>query len=528
MGDETKLTFKSEEERQLALVEIPDEPPQGVDIEEWQQEQEQKVSEILEASISEETASEKVPETKPEGPPVTEKKIKTSDDEDYVDFSEIGKVKRSELPEILRSYENGKEIIKQAAHARRYANDAEDKIRSYQEQIEKLKATANNVSDLQKQLDELKKASDTARSSADHKPMGTRQRSDLNDKLDSINSTIQKLKDYGGEDAEALQTAISTTVDAFKDTIGELDVVKSEFSRYRQDSEKNYKELRASINKVSETTQQSEERRKIESEQKRAETGLAELQRAHPELETSKPLYSDDHNDVETSIVNMAKKVWGNNLYKTTPTGHAVVDFSKVNKLVSGISQNDPELLRICESEGVLLGNHGLTKKDVRNYGILMNVYWGQRGERIDERTGTTVDITDWRGNKVTHPDYESAFLYMKEKSGLSKAEKELEIINAEKRGQENLNESLKARDTSLPTLNPTGLPPEGATMSEDMALEVIGEKEGGMTVDEEAMERLLRVGDKRGWVMFDSLNQAHAALGMPLVKKEPQWVPAT
>ena len=50
------LVFASEEERQNALVEIPDEPPPGVDIEKWQEEQDEKVRKIVEATISEEAA----------------------------------------------------------------------------------------------------------------------------------------------------------------------------------------------------------------------------------------------------------------------------------------------------------------------------------------------------------------------------------------------------------------------------------------------------------------------------------------
>lgn len=521
MGNETSLTFKSEDDRQLALVEIPDEPPQGVDIEEWQREQDEKVKEILNAPISEEAASDTVPKTENEDPPATGNEEEPSgkvEDDDYVDFTEIGKIKRSELPEILRSYENGKEILKQAAHARRYANQAEDKIRSYEQQIEELKSTAQNVPDLQKQLNELKKASDTARTAADQKPMGTRQRSTLNNKLDTINSTIQKLKDYGGEDVDALQSAISTTVDAFKETMGELDGVRNEFSRYRQDSENKYNELRASINKVSETSKQAEERRKFEVEQKKAERSLAELQSKYPELKTTKPLYADDRNDVESSIVKMARRVYG----------REPRSFDEVNRMVGSFNTKDPELMRICASEGISPADFGLNERDIRNYGILMNVYWQQRGERIDPHSGKRVPVTDFRGQKVTYPDFEATFSHIKDSSGLSQAEKELEIINAEKQGQENLNESLKKRDTSSPTLDPTGAPPEGATMSEDMALEVIGEKVGRMTVDEELMERLLRIGDKRGWAMFESLKQAHEALGMPIPDQEQHWVPVT
>jgi hypothetical protein len=514
------LVFTSEEERQKALIDIPDEPPPGVDIEEWQKEQDEKVRKIVEASISEEAAPKTEPKTDeghPSAKPEQEDKTKqpVEEEDEYVDFSALGKMKKSELPENLRNYRSPQEILKQAAHARRYANSAEDKIRHYEETIAELQSTAGKVPDLQKQLDELKKATEDAKKSVEQKPfISSGKRAEFNTKLDEINARIEKLKDYGGEDVDALQSVMSGTVDVFKDTLAELDSVKDEFTNYRKTAESRYVNLEKSIKSVSEMTQRAEEKRKLEFEQKTAERNLEELQSKFPDLKTTKPLYADDRNDLESAIVRMTERVYG----------RKPKNFDEINRFVSAFNAKDTELLRICESEGINPGDYGINKDDIRNYGILMNVYWRQRGERIDPLTGSRIPVTDWRGQKVTFPDFASTFQHMKESEGITTAEKELAIIEAEKKGQQNLDASLKKRDTSPPTLEPTGLPPEGQGLTENQALEIIGERKGRMTVDEEKMERLLRIGDKRGWDMFKALQAAHETLGMPIPQPEPYW----
>lgn len=520
MADDQKLTFKSEEERDNALAELPDEPPKGANIEEWQREQELKEEEIRNAPISEETASEVTPKEPTEEPTVTQKEEKqpvepVESEVDYIDFTQLGKVKRSELDESVRNYKSAPEILKQAAHARRYANNAEQKLHAYEERIAELENTAKTVPELQKELQELRAASKEVKSTIESKPMSTKKRSELSSRLDTINEQISKLNNYEGDEFEPLQKAISSTVGALEETLGELDSVKTEFNNYRKDAESRYKNLENSIKSVSETTQQAEARRKAKQETDDALKGLTELQRNHPELKTSKPLaYADNDDDVEAAIYRMTARIYGRK-----PQG-----FDEVNRVVSAYNTKDGELMRICEQEGINPADFGINDTDIRNYGILMNVYWNQRGETIDPRSGKRVPVTDFRGKQITFPDFEASFKNMKDSGGLTQLENEMKIIEAEKKGQQSLNESLNRRDTSAPTLSPTGAPPEGQDMSEDQALEILGEKPGRMTVDEEIMERLLRNGDKRGWDMFKALQKACETLGLPVPDVEDHW----
>lgn len=514
------LTFKSEEERSEALATLPDEPPPGADVEAWQQEQSAKEREILEATI-EATATELDPKPSEVIPPVEENSSEetvvplTESEDEYVDFSVLGKVKRSELPEGVQQYKSPQEILEQAAHARLYANRTESKLHDYEQQISELKSATAGVPELKKQLDALTKAStDTRQAISDTPKLSRKGREDLNGKLDTINTRIAQLQDYGGEDTEALQAAISGTVDIFKGTFEELDTVQTEFASYRETSETRYKALEDRIAEVANLTTTANKKRNDEIEQKTAESNLVNLQNDFPELGTSRPLYSEDRKDVESAIVALATKVYG----------RKPKNFAEVNRLVGAYNSKDAQLLQLCKTEGVTPADYGINDRDVRNYAICMDVFWRQRGERVDSQTGNRVPVTDWRGQKVTFPDFKSTFQHMKDSGGITQAEQELNIINAEKNGQDSLNQSLSRRDNSTPTLAPTGAPPEGQSMSEDMAQEIIGEKPGRMTVDEERMERLLRMGDKLGWEMFGALQRAHATLKLDVPQPEDHW----
>jgi hypothetical protein len=124
----------------------------------------------------------------------------------------------------------------------------------------------------------------------------------------------------------------------------------------------------------------------------------------------------------------------------------------------------------------------------------------------------------------VTHPDYQTTFDYLKKRNGLTQAEQELAVLEAEKKGQESLNSSLAKRDASMLTLEPTGVPDGGADISEEMAREILGDIFSKRTIDEEKMEYLLRDGNPKGWEMFKWWQKAHEKLGMPIPEPEDHW----
>lgn len=514
MNEQETLVFETEEARETALNAIPDEPPQGANVSDWTVEQEQREQEILNAPLkgSEEAAAEPPPTVTPVEPPAEEELRQVSADEDEVDFSVLGKVKKSDLPEDLRNYPSPQEMLKQAAHARRYANKAEEKLHEAEARVAELEETARTVPELRKQLLELEKVSHSASRAIEAKPsISSGEKAELQERLKSIYKKIEGLKETEFSDAEALQGVFKDTVATLSDTLGEF---KSELAKQRDLSEERYKTLESSVKNVSDETLKERQERKQKVEQKEAERGLSDLQGTHPELKTSKPLYSDDRQDVESAIVRFANRVYGRKLQS----------FDEVNRLVSAYNAQDKEVQRVCQEEGISPADFGITDKDVLNYGILMNIYWQQRGERINTQSGKREPVMDFRGKSVTHPDFEATFKYMKDHGGITQLEQEAAVIGAEKTGQSKLEASLNKRDTSPPTLGPTGAPVAGQAMSDEQAAEVVGINDGRLTIDQEKMEMLLRRGNQKGWDMWDALIKAHEVLKLELPKPEGHW----
>ena len=511
--EDTKLAFASVEDRDQAYLSLPDEPPPGVDVEVWQEEQDRKAQAILAAEITGDRPSPTEKE-----PLVEDKKVvspvetTSGDSDDIVDFTVLGKMKRSDLPENLRNYSNPHEILKQADHARKFANSVDDKIHRYENRIAELEKLSNDVPSLKKQLEDMQSVLETTKSKLSSSTSHDQKtKISIDNRLKDINAKLSVLKEYGSDEAEALHLAVSSMADTFNDTFSELNSVRSEVI-----SGKNrIRELESRIDQVASMADKAEQRRKSDNEQAKAEQALFDLQQNNPELKTSLPLYSKDRKDLETAIVRMTQKV----------LGRTIKSFDDVNRFVGAFNMKDPSLINLCTREGISPADYGINDTDIRNYGILMDVHWRQQGERIDPITGKLVKVTDFRGNKVTFPDYQSAFQNLKDNIGLSQAERELAVIEAEKKGQSSLEVSLHRRDASSKVIEPTGIPPEGSGMSEDEALEVIGYNISNKTIDEEKMELLLRAGDKRGWAMFRTLQKAHETLKMPIPKEEAHWL---
>jgi len=517
MGEaQQSLVFENEEAREAALNQIPDEPPQGANVENWTAEQEAREREILEAPIkgSDEAAPETQPPVETEEPPAKEEPTQVAVEEDEVDFAALGKVKKSDLPEDLQGYKSPQEMIKQAAHARRYANKSEEKLREAEARIAELENTAKTVPDLQKKLEELEKATKSVTKDIEAKPsISSGQRAQLHERLKAINEKVANLKEDDFSDG-SFQGLFKETVSTLGDTLGELDAVKRKLAEHEASVDKRYSQLESGVKTVTQKNEEAERQRKTEREQKEAEKGLAELQSKFKDLQTSKPLYADNRNDVESAVVKFASRVYGRRLNS----------FDDVNRLVGLYNAEDAEVKKICQEEGISPADFGLTDKDVRNYGILMNVYWQQRGQQINPSTGKLEPVLDFRGQKVTHPDFETTLKYMKDRGGISQLEIEDAIVNAEKKGQSKLESSLNRRDTSPPVLGPTGTPSDGQGMSKDQAYEILGEKEGRLTVDEEKMELLLRKGSQKGWDMWNALVKAHEVLEIEPPRPETYW----
>lgn len=513
--EDTKLVFKSEEEKNAAFDALPDEPPLDVDIEGWQKEQDIKSEAILSAEVvpgTDTSASVEKFTEKSSEEELTSPAAESITDEEVIDFTVLGKVKRSELPENLRKYPNPHEILKQADHARRFANGAEDKIQQYEKRIAELEEISETVPGLKKQLEEMQSTLARAKQEVQNSPSNTQiSRQNISNKLRDINSKLANLKEYGGEETEVVHSTISDVVGTLNSTFDELDKVRAE----RRNDTDRIKKLEERIESVAHRSFKNDADRIAKEEQTKAERALMDLQRDNSELRTSLPLYSDDGKDVESAVVKLTSKIFGRQLRS----------FDEVNRVVGAFNAKDADLKAICDREGISPADYGINEMDIRNYGILMEVYWRQRGERIDPSSGKRIPVTDFRNQKVVFPNYQSAFDHLKNTSGLTQAERELEVTEAEKQGQNSLERSLRQRDTASKVIEPGGVPLGGSGMSEEEALEIIGANSSHRTIDEEKMELLLRDGKASGWEMFKKYQTAHEVLKMPVPKTEEHWL---
>ena len=528
MAEEAKreeMLFENEEAREAALAALPDEPPTDVrDVDAWTREQEEQEQKILNAQVkvldSEEAVSEEQPPVSTEKPPEPEKKVETADD--FVDFTSLGKLKREELDEDLRNYKSPQEMLKQAAHARRYANKAQTQLEEAQARVAELEQTAASVPELQKKITELQATTQAAAKSIETKPsLSSSEKVQFQSKLKGITAQLESMKEFDSEDMDKFRGAFGETVSTLGETLNELNGVKSEFATYRQQTEQKFQALDGKVGEYATKTDRSIADQKRRKEEEDAVNSLLVLQGKRKELATTKPLYSDDRNDVETAIARMASRFYGRPLRGT------VEDWSDINRMVSAFNVQDKQVERIMQEEGINVADFGISEKDLLNYAILMNVDAYQRGERIDSQTGKRTPYKDFRGKQVRFPDAEAAYKHMLDKEGIPQLEQEQAVIEAEKRGQTKLEASLSKRDTDPAVLGNEGggSPDIGEELSEAQAREIIGEEEGRMTIDEEKMEKHLRNGHENGWKMFSMWKLAHKRLGLEEPAIEPQWI---
>lgn len=520
-----QMTFESEQARQSALAELPDSPPVGTkDVQAWEREMEEKEALIEKAEIkakSEQQASkpQEQPTAKEEPVAPPPKEPETLPDEEIVI-----KVKRSELPEELRSYKDGVQIVKQFAHARGNINRVSARLQETEEELQAAKSRAEKVDAMQKQLDELQKASASAGKIVDRQPESV-EKGKIQDRIAHLNKSIEELS-KGDEldlaDSKKLRDTLNGMVGVLNEAVTSVSQTEQKFASYRNDVESRYQTLESEIK----TNRAASERQKLEKESMAAIESLVELQSKVPELQTTRPMITPNgRGSVEEAVVQFAEAIHGSKIPKTNSEQF----WATVNRYVNMYNRQDPELVGICQKDGVFPANFGISESDVLNYATLINVDAIQRGERIDPTTGRREILTDFRGKQITFPDSVSAYKYMVDKMGITDKERQKQLIEAEKKGQRALEASLQKRDVSDSLIGPEGIGSKdnmGQDITKELAMEVVGDIAGPNTVDEEKMASLILQGKSAGWQMFDRLNQANKRLGIPLDEPDPQWPP--
>jgi hypothetical protein len=529
--EQQELTFETEEARKTALAEIPETPPKDVDdVEGWIREQEEKTEQIEKASIKPKSEGEPTPTPTPPPPPKEEEKPVEAPPQPEDDEVVI-KVKRSELPEELQKYKDGDQMVKQFGHARANINRVSDKLEQTEKELQEAREKVAKAAELEKRLGELEAATKATEKAVEAAPAGPK-KTEFEGRLAALNEHIAALS---GEDLDTdhmgkVKDALGVMTELTKDVVSSLSNTEQRFAGYRQESEQAIKSLKTEIDGYRQTTTAEQKRREEERQVEAAREALMELQ-SDPEfkgdLQTSKPLFGNNGDNVETAVLKFCEQIHGEPYMGQRPGSSEM--WNSVNHMVNMFNRQDPKMVEYCQKNGLYPANFGITDKDVLNYAMFVNVDAYQRGEQIDPATGKLGALKDFRGRKVTFPNAKAAYKYMLDEGGVTQKRREEELIAAEKKGQTALEGSLAKRDTSGALIGPegTGSPDNvGQELSKEVALEIIGETRGARTIDEERMEILILSRDPKGWAMFDDLNKANRRLGIPEEPIESDWPP--
>lgn len=512
MADEAKITFASEEERRAALKAIPEFPPQGTtDIDKWQADVEVQQAGIFSAPIVAKSTETPVrpPAAAVQQPTPQAPAAAAPVEDDVIQIS----VKRTDLPEELRKYKDGSQIVEQFGHARRYANQTEEKFRAASDELTVLRGKAQKADELEKAVTELTRARDELQTRADVARQTPIQKAETQAHIDSLSKTLEDIKDLGEDDlvpAKVMRATLSAAVSEISNTTKSLGDVQSEFKTYKEQTKRDMESLRT---EVTSRFKKDEEREALKKNQERvrlAVKGLMDLQTAHKELATSKPLFDPSGNDdVEKSVFAMCNRL-----------ADKPVDIPTANRIINAYMRGDSEVKAVMMGKGMTAQDFGITDADIQNYAIMANIDARMNGFRINPGTGQREQITNVFGQPVVFRDYDSAYKDIMDELGITKEEQERRIADESKRGQQALIAAINQRDTSGKVLSGQfGGDPEkiGLEMSKEEALRIFKDQNIG-----DKMELAARNGDRRLFNLYNKAAKTLKQLGLTGVDEVP------
>ncbi len=504
MAESQALTFASEEEREKAFMELPDEAPRGVNIDVWQAEIDAKKQEIETAQIVAGAAA-------PEQPPVTEDPPETTAADKVYDF---GSIPASDLPEELRSYSSPGEIIKQFAHARKYANTVEQKLVTQEEQLAAVKAKADMVDKLQEEINQLKTK---AQATIDSHKTTTQQKSVAQTNMDDLNAQLailQRMDDDSDVNAKDIKDALTVYANELSKSTDTLNATRQEFASFREASKKEVESLKGELNTYLSQQKQISQQQMAAKQEKQADLSIRKLQESFPELKTTKSVMGNNGNSVEEDVVRFANRV------SIMKTGRPAQNWAERNQIINSYLRGEPDVFGFCQNNGITPETVGATADDIKAYSLIANIDMHSRGMKIDPYTGQYHQLVNPdNGQPVNFPDHKAAYKWMRDEYGITQAERNQQLQDAEKQGQQNLQKSLEKRDLAATTLTPetSGSPDNiGQEITEDEATRILN------TPD---LEELIELNGRKGdahW--FDQYNKALKRIGLEEIPWENHW----
>jgi len=523
MSDEKTLAYKSEDDRLKALAELPDEPPFGEsNIEAWFDSMTEQREAIERAEIdpalevgTDDAAQAQAPLENGD-PPAKQETLNKGGEEAKSEVLKF-EIDRSELPEELRDYDNAGEIIKQYGHARKYANSIDTRLTEINKENAILREKIGSVDALQAKIAEM----ETARVNL-QKQVDSRQRQDLpiaeaQSHLNDLNASLSDLNQMADDDlvsVSAVRKTLKTAVGEIGSTVNALGQTRQDLDTYRAETSQTISGLESKLDSFLDKQNKVTQREEVSNRMRTMSDEIKNLQDTHPELKTSKPVFSvRGESSVESSVANFADRI------AMIQSGSQNPNWNDRNKIVNAFLRDDPEILAFCSGNGVNPEQFGVDKQDIRSYETIANIDAHMRGEAIDEYSGQKRKVLNNVNNQpVNFPSYRSAYRHILDESGMTQAQIDAQRAEAEIKGQQSLETSLMDRAAAPKTLGKAGeASPDniGEEISEQQATEIIS------TMDEEKMEFQARNGNR---TLFNLYNKACGRLKLPPMGADTLW----
>jgi len=381
------ITFKTEEERAEALSKISSDPadaPVGVKIEDFMQQNEDKLDEIMDAEIKPDeepdpnkgdgSDSDSIPSLEPDKNPAATPnpaqatKPKPDDGDGRTpDDTDVARLQRR--------------------------NEA------LQEQRDQLMADhSNDISKLQQQIDDLRKSKPSpsdGKTDDDSLPIDT--------EISVVQNEIKALEDFmnNGEvdvfDEESVKKMRKLNMLSIKLT-GLVSKRSQQIIKLQQDE----------INDIKKTQKVERDNEQRKNNRKTMFKTIEQFRESVPELQGR--AYADmdaEYTDFGREIASLWFDI---PISKVTPENVEVA----VNKYVKKV----PELMERVYAKGLQ------APKDLEKYVIISDVHALRMGFVLDKRTGEWKQMTDSRGKNVVFPSLKAAWNHYKEENTLPKANK--------------------------------------------------------------------------------------------------------
>lgn len=422
MSDDDKMVFKTEEEKAQALIDLPSEPEDRVnDLDAWHAEIEEKRKKIEEATVEDNSAEEASQES-------SEEPTEPSPDEE-LNFT----FKRSELPDELKGYKSSDEIIKQYAHARKYANQVEEKLDQFETLNSEHKSLKEQFEALQEKLKEKEEAAPIAPPPPSSDAMDELEKSIL--KLEAMDEndylTAKQSKDLFSGITGRVKTALKELNDTKESLRKDIESTKSEFGQFKTSVETSTKE------------------QTLERQSRELVKSLNKLQENNPELKLSKPVIGND--SVQTDMGKFAKKVLGGLYSNYNP------EWNHVTAFMNAYLKDDPTIKKYCEDNAITPESLGSSKEDMQKYAIILNVHNRVQGKKVRPDGNLEELKNPFTGKPVSYQNHNEAYQALKTESGLAEKEIQEMIAEAEKRAQKNMSAAMNKRATDAIDLGGAG-----------------------------------------------------------------------